>query len=437
MRPSWIIVIAFLPLFLSAQEQQFSEADFTINSQTALESKFNLFEIDQYEDDAVDNAVFLENGYAQFAISNPQKWTRKMTNFRATEINLIYTKYPKNKELWRTNYRGLMMNRLKELFRIDSSLNSSEIEWNIVLQTACNTEPEAMRMLHGIEIYFEPIELSDTTITTEVDSVPPAVKPNFASQESKLDRMIKRSGGPTSNLTAVNVLERHPEWKNSLVVMDWTGSMYGFGSKAMRWHLKNFEKSGITNVVLFTDGDSFKKGKLGNFGGIIYSSASDPKKLVKLMRKNMRGHYNRETEENNIEGLLKGIAQFPDYDELIMIADNRSCMKDYCICDLLNVPVRIILCGTEYGVNPQYVNLAYKLGGSVHTLENDILGFEAYKVQGTELVIESSVFVYNPKTDRFEEKIKTSKRNLGYQDCGEFYKLKSKCKKFIANYAGQ
>ena len=43
----------------------------------------------------------------------------------------------------------------------------------------------------------------------------------------------------------VRMLDRQKDWENTLVVMDWTGSMYGFGGEVMKWHLLNFEKSGI------------------------------------------------------------------------------------------------------------------------------------------------------------------------------------------------
>jgi len=51
------------------------------------------------------------------------------------------------------------MNCLKELFRIDSLLNNSAIEWNIVLQTSCKTDLETRKLFHGIVIHYNVIEV--------------------------------------------------------------------------------------------------------------------------------------------------------------------------------------------------------------------------------------------------------------------------------------
>lgn len=419
-----------------AQENHFSSKDLAVGSQTNIESKFSISEIEAYKQTDSDDVVFLENGYARSAIANPNVWRKLMNENRAVEINLIYTKYPRNKQLWRTNYRGLMMDRLKSLFAIDSSLNSNEIEWNIVLQTSCRTEPEAMKMLHGIEIVFEPkppatavSEISDSLNLT-ADTLPLNQPQGLAYNQRKLAKMVKRVGGQ-NDTTVQTILERNSNWKNALVVMDWSGSMYPYSLNLMLWHAQNFQKSGITNVVLFTDGEPGKKGKMGNFGGVYYSEASDLKSVIKLMRNSWNKNFRNSIEENNIEGLFKGATHFPNHDELIMIADNRSCMKDYCLCELVNSPVRIVLCGTEDGINPQYVNLAYRLNGSLHTLESDMQGFEAYKVAGKNLVIDGWEFVYNPKSDRFEEKNVKNGQQLGYQDCEKFYRISGKCKKVI------
>lgn len=435
--PSVIISCFVLGFYCcTAQESQFSEDDLAIGSETNIESKFSISEIEEYKHEDSEDVIFLENGYAKSTITNPESWRRLMNENQAVEINLIYTKYPRNKELWRTNYRGLMMNRLKALFAIDSSLNSSEIEWNIVMQTKCRTEPEAMKMLHGIEIVFEPIPEPITTAVVSDSLIPTSdtqaanQPPKLAYHERKLSKMVKRVGG-NNNTTVQTILERNSDWKNALVVMDWSGSMYPYSLNLMLWHAQNFQKSGISNVVLFTDGEPGKKGKLGNYGGVYYSEASDLKSVIKLMRNSWNKNFRNSIEENNIEGLFKGSAHFSEHDELIMIADNRSCMKDYCLCELVDSPVRIVLCGTEDGINPQYVNLAYRLNGSLHTLESDIGGFEEYKVAGKDLVIDGWEFVYNPISDRFEEKNVKNGQQLGYQDCEKFYRISGKCKKVI------
>ncbi|HAE32127.1 MAG TPA: hypothetical protein DCF89_13500, partial [Flavobacteriales bacterium] len=41
--------------------------------------------------------------------------------------------------------------------------------------------------------------------------------------------------------------------------------------------------------------------------------------------------------------------------------------------DKLALPIKIILCGTHWGINTAYLDLAKKTGGSVHTIEKDIV----------------------------------------------------------------
>jgi len=53
-------------------------------------------------------------------------------------------------------------------------------------------------------------------------------------------------------------------------------------------------------------------------------------------------------------------------------ADNLADMRDYELITEITKPVRILLCGAKYGVNPQYLNLARETGGSVHTLRHDL-----------------------------------------------------------------
>lgn len=36
------------------------------------------------------------------------------------------------------------------------------------------------------------------------------------------------------------------------------------------------------------------------------------------------------------------------------------------------MPIHIVLCGTEFGVNEQYLEIAWKTAGSIHTIEQDI-----------------------------------------------------------------
>ena len=77
--------------------------------------------------------------------------------------------------------------------------------------------------------------------------------------------------------------------------------------------------------------------------------------------------------ENNMEALIKGTEQASSYKEIIMIADNHAPIKDIALLENFKIPVRIILCGVDNEIEPDYLKLAWKTKGSVHTIEEDIL----------------------------------------------------------------
>jgi hypothetical protein len=413
--------------FSVAAQKHFTSNELKSGSTADLEGKFNLVEIDRFSLNERPNHLFLENGYASSALKNPQAWQSLPKGMVVVEINLIYTKYPLDKSLWRTNYKKLLIDRLNQLFLLDSTLNFEEIEWNLVLQTQCKSEQEAILLPHGIEIVYEARSEVHST-----DSVHPVdqrlLEPNesleakvFQSNQNQLKRFLAQLS-PSPDSTIERVFDRHLEWKNSLVIMDWTGSMYEFGVKLILWHTQHIKESGVKKLVLFTDqrGDDNSK-SIGDCGGVFYQENTDVKKLVKLM-KSLKNKESNDIEENNVDALLKGIEKADDFKELIMIADNRSCMKDYCKADSIKVPVKVILCGSQLGINPQYVNLAYQTKGSIHTLESDTEDIGQWAKAGKSLLIDGFKFKYNVKKDRFEADYPHSKN--AFQDCTKFYKKK-------------
>jgi hypothetical protein len=82
--------------------------------------------------------------------------------------------------------------------------------------------------------------------------------------------------------------------------------------------------------------------------------------------------------ENDIEALLHGLSNQSDsVDEVILIADNYSSCRDLSLIRKLNRPIRIIACGSENRpIHPDYIELAYRTGGSIHTLKEDITGLK-------------------------------------------------------------
>jgi Leucine-rich repeat (LRR) protein len=197
--------------------------------------------------------------------------------------------------------------------------------------------------------------------------------------KAQLDEFMKFN--PEHDSTVFSVFSRHKEWNNVLVVNDWTGSMYGYGAQVLYWHLLNLETSGITSLTLFNDGDhkTSAQKKIGETGGIYSENANNAPDLIKLFNLVMLKGGGGEQEENDIEAILKALQEYPEHSQVVLIADNNSCVRDIELADRIHEPVKIIICGytQKRGVNPDYVYLAKVTGGGLYTIEQDIENIEA------------------------------------------------------------
>lgn len=110
------------------------------------------------------------------------------------------------------------------------------------------------------------------------------------------------------------------------------------------------------------------------------------------MRRGMEKGGGGDCPENDVEALLAVLPHKKSYDEIILVADNYSSMRDLSLMVDLNVPVRVILCGLENSffegreLNEEYLNLAYATGGSVHTMKEDIYNLATLK-NGESIVV--------------------------------------------------
>lgn len=338
-----------------------------------FESMFELTEIPIYSPVSGEQEVILENGYAQYEFRNANDWPPQSGEIKPLEVTVIFTKYPKHKSFWLTDYHWLLAKRLETLFALDERFNDESVEYKILLQTDCDNEPEAMQLFHGMKLKYEPIVKEQPAVLVE-----------------KQDQSIQASG--SVNKTAIKKLERfqneYPEfrdstvyhaldrnnWQNSTLVIDWTGSMYPFGTQGFRWHIENAGKSGIKQIAMFNDGDRTRDRKkvLGYTGGIYMEKATPVMRPLKLLSKVKRRGDGGDSPENDIEALYTAMSNAPESEQIILIADNNSCIRDFALIRSLSRPVHIILCNADRGINPQYVNLAWKTGGSLHTDSLDI-----------------------------------------------------------------
>ena len=304
--------------------------------------------------------VALRMEYAKFEVQNVGDWLEISDRNVAYEIDLVFTKYPENIKDWRTNYYQLLNDRMITLFKIDSTLRSSKIRWNMILQTQCQTEEEAKKFFHGFVIKYRPKKLK---VVYDIKT------------PSELKELI--TGNVTvDDSTVFKVMDRHPEWDSMLVVMDWTGSMYKFGAQFVLWHkaISISDPEKVKHFVFFNDGNGKKnwQKKIGRTGGVYRTQSLDLDEIVETMEQVMKKGNGGDSPENDIEALLTSVQNLSAYKDVILIADNKSDVRDLELIKHVNYPVRVILCDLKgRKIHPAYVKIARETGGSLHTMHKD------------------------------------------------------------------
>jgi hypothetical protein len=326
-------------------------------------------EIPRFEPDSIaDNQLFLEMPYASSRfVGFPGGHV--FYGLSLEGVDLVYTDYPINndQEQYTLNKR-----RIQNLAtHLAEAKNLPAKKWRIFAQTDCKTRAQAQALPHGFLLTFDAdLELADFTDVTELEE--------YAEEDS----------------TVLNALERNKNWRDMLVVADLTGSMAPYVGQLLIWFqlMENTEK--VEHVVFFNDGDDMTDslkviGKTGGMYSIQPNSFEDIARLANRVA--IKGDGGDEP-ENNIEALLYGLQLCPDCEQVVMISDNWASPRDLELVGKLEKPIRIILCGTEEGINVDYLNLARRTGGSVHTIEEDLYNLIEVS-EGEEVKIGNEVFV--------------------------------------------
>lgn len=200
------------------------------------------------------------------------------------------------------------------------------------------------------------------------------IKKRAAEDKKKLDENPKFFEQVGDEIAAAMYRNRG-RWKNKIIVTDLTGSMYPYLDQILSWHLLDYNSSTNNQYLFFNDGDKTPDNKkiIGQTGGFYYSNGENLENLTAKMLETMKGGHGSDSPENDIEALLNAIdRRKTNRTEIILIADNHSDIKDIELLYQLKIPVRVILAGADFGVNEQYLELAFKTKGSVHTLEEDL-----------------------------------------------------------------
>lgn len=199
--------------------------------------------------------------------------------------------------------------------------------------------------------------------------------------------------------TIFKVFQRNNKWKNVLLVVDMTGSMFPYIGQLLVWFKQTYEDGSIRYYSLFNDGDNLDdlKKVIGKTGGVHLFEAKDYKKLKRDVEEVRKMGEGGDDPENDIEALLSSQLNCKNYSDIVLLADDSQ-IRDMALLKRLRKPVHVVLCGTKKGVNEQYLKLALHTKGSIHTTNTDV---DMKKLKdGDDVLIEKDLFKF--KAGQFE-----------------------------------
>lgn len=355
MKKSLLTIALFLIGLHFVKASEIRTADQIINQKEVKKYRYIL------KTELLDVIVLNMNYGDNFVISEVDKQLLKKADVQM--IDLVFSDFPKGEDL-----KQLNLSRIKVIENLRKSLVTDiNVRWRIIRQVDCKNEGEAKTLFHGIVIHYKREQTEEDRLR-ELNSLS-----SILPEESTIKDIRKvRKSLPDS--TIFKVLERKKEWKNIAIVADLTGSMSPYASQLVLWFKLKMNDKRIQDMVFFNDGnltpDALKV--LGSTGGIYYGKATNYAQIRELAIETMTNGGGGDGPENNIEALLYAIKKAPDAKEFVMVADNTANVKDIALLSKVDKPVHIILCGNFYGINPQYLTIALKTGGSVHTMEKDL-----------------------------------------------------------------
>ncbi len=207
--------------------------------------------------------------------------------------------------------------------------------------------------------------------------------------------------------SSFKILERNNQWNNLLVAVDVTGSMYPYLAQVLLWYKENENtfSSKVKLYAFFNDGDNLpdKEKKTGEVGGIYTGKYNNFEALKNNMKFAMLKGGGGDREENNIEAILKGMAKCDECENILLIADNFASPRDLSLVKHISKPVHVLLCGTNFGINTHYLDLARATKGSLHTTNNDIINLHKL-AEGDVIEIEGMEYIF--RNNKFEHLFK-------------------------------
>jgi hypothetical protein len=303
---------------------------------------------------------------------------------RLVSVDLVYTSFKRSESF---SQPALNRYRLESLRKAMPEIFAQQnVYWNIVEQTAGADKESAAKLFHGFVLNVEaPVGGSDIEYIQEI--------------------MNGNTVEAFKDSTVLKVFERR-DWDKMLVVADLTGSMSPYVAQVLLWLKLSDKDKKAKHFLFFNDGNLMNDSDkiIGKTGGLYSLPAKDYKSVEALAFRTIRNGNGGDDEENDIEAILAGLKDCPKCENIILIADNDADMRDVELMSGISMPVKVVLCGIKDGIiNTQYLDLARATGGSIHTIEGDLMDLVKLNEGG---MIEINDKVYQIKDGKFQRMVK-------------------------------
>ncbi len=211
--------------------------------------------------------------------------------------------------------------------------------------------------------------------------------------------VTKDCKGVNTDSTVSAVLDRNKHWKKMLVVEDVTGSMLPYIANLLLWNALKVNMDNTLHFVFFNDGagkEDYEK-EVGSTGGLYHVKPTTEKVLEETMVEAIGGGTGGDRPENDIEAVLEGMKACPDCEDIVLISDNYATPRDLDLLTQVKKPVHVIVCGATKTINPAHIYIAWKTGGTLHTIDQDITRLAKMKEGDVLNVYDRSYKIVNGK----------------------------------------
>jgi len=163
------------------------------------------------------------------------------------------------------------------------------------------------------------------------------------------------------------------EWKQKRIIANIDCSMYQYIDELMVWNYSNPSEQANNKYWLFNGFNYQSEEHEGHSRrGIFHVPNNNVQGFFNTIDKIVNFSCRGSRLENVVEALILGAEGKTPEEDLLFIADNYSDVSDLEKLKDLTVPVHVLLTQSNYGVNENYLEIAYQSGGSIHTTDVDI-----------------------------------------------------------------